>query len=534
MKVKKTISLSISILLVILIISGTYIGIRTKNQIKGLFHMNKELQEDGYYMAEFEFKMLGIAYYLDKGHYLTALSRINEYYHQLKARKGLVKVPKFKSKEEEYEFYLQLQNPKTGAFMDDSYPYCTYTGPTGNVLIHLDELAVQLGKPLKLKYPLKYLNEINTPEKMKAYLDDVSTVGWIASKLPQTTFHNARDVLSLFYEDRVVDKYNLYQTSPGVREALVQWFYDNQDPETGLWGPKSKSGKLRRKDVMNTVSIMEKFVDEEGKNIDPAYPLRYKDQLSRSILEKLATPVPDDDEFDEWHEWNLETSKAIRALLKYLWDGISKENKAKIKDFIEDYMTLKFEKFYIPEEGSFCYYPYGEHATIDGTTGFRIFERIGAYSTEQQKKLWGAPKENIRDLGIHKLSSLKKSDFDLIGTKPVNSLRIYKSLPNDENLTSNVIAVFYPKKPIVLDIMDVAPKVKHWIQTSDQTMGNWTSKEDIIRELEKIQFEEVPVYENDIPIESANDVLKKNRELTVIGFDILQVPRYKITYKFLK
>jgi len=35
---------------------------RTKMQMKELFHMNKKLQEEGYYMAEFEFKMLGIAY----------------------------------------------------------------------------------------------------------------------------------------------------------------------------------------------------------------------------------------------------------------------------------------------------------------------------------------------------------------------------------------------------------------------------------------------------------------------------------------
>jgi hypothetical protein len=37
--------------------------------------------------------------------------------------------------------------------MDESYPYCTYTGPTGNVLLHIDALAEALGQPLKLKYP---------------------------------------------------------------------------------------------------------------------------------------------------------------------------------------------------------------------------------------------------------------------------------------------------------------------------------------------------------------------------------------------
>ena len=37
--------------------------------------MNKTLQEEGYYMADFEFKMLGFAYYLDKGFYFTALNK---------------------------------------------------------------------------------------------------------------------------------------------------------------------------------------------------------------------------------------------------------------------------------------------------------------------------------------------------------------------------------------------------------------------------------------------------------------------------
>ena len=496
-----------------------------------LFSMNKELQEQGYYMAEFEFKMLGITYYLNQGNYFTALSRINEYHDQLKTKKGLIKMPKFKSKEEEFEFYLNLQNPKTGAFMDDSYPYCTYTGPTGNVLNHLDELATQLGKPLKLKYPLKYLDEINTPEKITAYLNDVSTIGWIASKFPQTTFHNARDVLSMFYENPVVEKHNLYNVLPEVKKALLQWFYDNQDPETGLWGPKSKNGKLVKKDVMNTISIMKVFVDDDGKNINEAFPLKYKNQLSASILEKLSVPVPDDDDLDEWHEWNLETSKTIRALLKYLWDDISKENKDKTKAFIENYITMKFEKFYVPQEGSFNYYPHGKHATIDGTGEFFIFEKIGAFSPEKQKYLWGTPKENIVDLGVLQVSSLKESDFDLIKSKPVNSLRVYKAAADYENLTSGVKAIIYPKKQTVLDIMDITPKVRHWINTTDLTMGNWTSKEQIIRDLESINYDVVPVYENNIPIESLNDILIKNGELTIIGFDVLQVPRYKITYK---
>ena len=33
-----------------------------------------------------------------------------------------------------------------------------------------------------------------------------------------------------------------------------------------------------------------------------------------------------------------------------------------------------------------------------------------------------------------------------------------------------------------------------------------------------------------IPLEKANEILLANRELIVIGFDVLQVPRYKIVF----
>jgi len=506
---------------------------RTKNQVKELFQMNKERQEQGYYMAEFEFKMLGIAYDLDKGHYYTSLKLINLLHHQLKTTQGLIKVPKFNNKAEELEFYLNLQNPNTGAFMDDSYPYCTYTGPTGNVLLHLDSLAEEIGQPLQLKYPLKYLEEINTPERMKAYLDDVSTVGWIGAKFPQSSFHFARDILSLFYEDNTVAKYSLFNVSPENKNALLQWFYENQDPETGLWGPKSKSGKLRKKDTSNTISIMKVFVDDEGKNIYVAFPLRYKDELSQSIIEELSEPIPQDDELDDWHEWNLKTSKSINALTKYLWNDISENNKEKVKEFIEYDLRLKFEKFYIPEEGAFSYYPHGEHATLDGTNEVFIFKKIGALSREKQAQLWGTPEENITDLRVYKVSNLKKDDFNLIAnSKSVNSLRIYKTTPNYGKLTSGILAIVYPQKPLVLDVVDVTPKVKRWVNSTDQAMGNWVSKEEIVRELDAIEIEEVPVYENDVPIESFNEAMKDNGKLVVIGFDILQVPRYKVVYEY--
>lgn len=58
--------------------------------ISEMFRLNGKLQSEGYYMGEFEFKMLGCAYYLDKGHYITAFSKLNQLHKQLKSKDGMI------------------------------------------------------------------------------------------------------------------------------------------------------------------------------------------------------------------------------------------------------------------------------------------------------------------------------------------------------------------------------------------------------------------------------------------------------------
>ena len=55
-----------------------------------------------------------------------------------------------------------------------------------------------------------------------------------------------------------------------------------------------------------------------------------------------------------------------------------------------------------PEKVPLVTIPGAEHASLDGTGGF-IFNDIGAFSFEKQKKLWGDPFKNIKDLGQYKV-----------------------------------------------------------------------------------------------------------------------------------
>jgi len=518
-------------IIVIFFLIGSSIAVKNsfKKKIMEIFRLNEDLKSEDYYLAEFEFKMVGCAYYLDRGQYIKALSRINKIHKQFKFREGLIKVPEFSDKKDKLEFYLNLQNPKTGAFMDDSYPLCTYFGPTFNVLSFVEQLSQEVGEPLRLKYPFDFLDEINTPEKLTAFLDDLSTVGWIGSKF-RTPYVIAAE---LNYILRDLEPTGLYTFSPEWKKALLKWFYNNQDSKTGYWGSKLRSNGqlLNSGDLVSTEKIIKLFIDSKGNNLHPEFPLKYKDEIFSTTLQKLSQSMPED--LDELHDWTLSINRGTRILTRYLWRSASPENKDSARKLMENALRIKFENFYIEHEGGFSLYTGAEHADLDGTGEMLGFmDEIGALSIEKQKLIWG-PTNNIVDLGIYEVSELNESNFNLIKkTQDINSIRLYQTDPETGNYISNVVGINYPKETIVPDIIEMLPKVIQWINTTSQNMGNWVTKESILHEdLLDIKIQSVPVSKGDIPLELVNKLLKKNRELIIIGFDLLQVPRYKMIFR---
>lgn len=486
-------------------------------------------------MADFEFKMLGCAYYLDKGHYNKALKLLKDYHEKLANREGLIKIPKFQNNQQEINFYLNLQNPETGAFIDESAPFCTYWSVSENIINHMEALADSATAPLKLKYPLKFLDEINTPEKLTAYLEDISYVGWLASRFPQTTFHFARDILSEAIPGNTLERTNLYRFSPEWKHAMLKWMYDFQDTTTGLWGPKNKKTKqLTKLDLHNTALIIKWFRDNDGNDLHREFPLKYQDRLFKSAIEQLSELYPDAADLDEIHEWNLRQHTGIKMLLRFLWKDASVENKENAEKIIVRNIDICFEKYYVKEDGAFSYYPNAEHASCDGETNF-IFLDIGALSYKKQKKLWGDPAENARDMGVVILNELKTSDLDSVGHIPgINSLRIYTGKPDYERLTDSVWAVYYPNDTLVLDIMELVPNIVRWTETSSLSMGNWTSMAEIKKEYSKLNIKKPIVYKYKLPFDEVNRKFKEAAELYVVGFDKLQIPRSIIKYKYSK
>lgn len=534
MKRKRLIILIIGLLLSLLVVIGIVIKNRVQRQVKELFKMNKALQEEGYYMADFEFRMLGFAYYLDKGYYIKALTNLSDYHAQLSIKDRLIKIPKFKNNQEEINFYLNLQNPKTGAFIDESAPFCTYWSISENIILHLDALTDSSTMPLKLKYPLKFLDEISTPEKLVTYLNDISYVGWLAPKLPQTSFHLARDIFNVTNSHKILEKHNLYQFSPEWKHTLLKWMYEFQDSTTGLWGPKyKKSEKIAKYDLHNASLILKIFRDNDGNNIYDEFPLKYQDRLFETALVELSKPIPGDYNLEETHEWNLQQCKGIQLLLRYIWKDASVKSKKKAEEIINKYVEVSFEKYFVENDGAFSYYPYAKHASLDGSSVL-IFEDLGAYSYKKQKKLWGDPQANTKDLGVLTINEIKTSSFDSITNIPnINSLRIYLKRPKFENLTENVYAVFYPKATPVLDVMELVPRMLRWADSVSLSMGNWVTMEEVKNEFSSLSIKKPLIFKNKIPLEEVNKKFEETTELYIIGFDKLQIPRFKIEYKYL-
>lgn len=528
MKYFKIVSITFLIAFVLVIVTGILLKTRVKTQVREVFKMNEVLKNEGYYLSEFEFKLLGLAYYLDHGQFIKGLSGLDKIHNQLRNKEGIIKIPEFLNNKEKLRFYRNLQNPVTGSFLDEPCPLFTYFGVTSNMIHYIEDLSKKAEEPFRLNYPLIFLDEINTPEKLIHVLDDLSTVGWIGSRF-KTPYVSIGEFWSLV-ED--AERLGLYSFSPQWKRTYLQWCYDNQDEETGLWASRLRRTNklLGGGNLTDSEKMINKFIDSNGNEIYPDFPLKYRDKMFRTAFSKLSKPMPH--YRDKLHEWILDKDRGIRFLTRYLWKQASVKDKEATKKLIEEFMEIRYENYFIENEGAFSLYPHAEHADLDGTgEAIGMYKYIGALSSEKQRILWGDHEENITDLGTYEVSELKENDFALIADDSIiNSIRLYKAAPVNDYI-GNTEGVYYPGRTRVLDIADLLPKMEQWIKVTTQNMGNWVTKEDLLyNDLANIKIKSVPVM-NDLPLKYANEILLNSSKLVMIGFDMLQVPRYKIVFQ---
>jgi hypothetical protein len=129
---------------------------------------------------------------------------------------------------------------------DGSYDHCSHAWflKLDSTIEEVEDRGERGEKP---KYPLKLLDRINTPEKLKSYLDSL-----LVSDVAKTGLDNRYELnIALTSIERFIVGHvgQIYPFAPGMKEALFA-YEDNvlQNPETGFFGAQYRlaDGTIRK------------------------------------------------------------------------------------------------------------------------------------------------------------------------------------------------------------------------------------------------------------------------------------------------
>jgi len=477
---KRKLVLGVSTVLLVTAGVAAFSVVQTVKSPSRLFRRNADLKAKGYYMAEFEFKMEAALYHLNDGAYLSAYKTLRHIDQEMQTPEGLPRIPSNASAEDLMAFMLERQNPKTGAFMDPWYPFFTYIGPTANALQYLDVLSRQTGHPVKLKYRLRFLDEIADPQRLRTYLASFLYFREVwadrfdgpAPYCPGVS-ELSPDSIELF------ERIGGYHFSDEWKQALREWLYETQDPATGFWGARiGEEGRWRQSlDIDSTSHILKHFLTDRGKPRDPKCPLRYSEALARTLLKEADVPIPDD--APAQHEWSLRQAHAARIIVRWLWPTLSEPLRQQALRAMVTWLDRRFS-MYRPDHGGFAVDASSRRADIDATeSGVFFLRQIGAIpGTWEHERLRG----RALAAGPTRVAPLVlrpgEDGAPLPSMPRVNSIRVYRdSRPPGESWDdSSLLEITYPTATRIRDIMDMRQRLSRFLAADGGEYGNWSSK----------------------------------------------------------
>lgn len=521
---KRVVRVALAVLCLALLGSG-FTLYSTISSVPRLFRRNAELKAQGYYMGEFEFKMVASQYYLKEGRYLEAYQSLRRIDREMQSPGSLKKMPEKATTEEQIAFLLDRQDPVTGAFMDRRYPAFSYFAPTSNVIDALNTLSLKVGRPLTLNYPLRFLDQIKTPEQLRAYLDSLLYLDDLSARLPGPGPYGPG--VSEIAGFDVLEDAGVFQFSEAWKQELRRWFYATQDPATGFWGARiGDADRWRQKtDVNATFHILKLVLNESGKNQSPEFPLRYGRTLARGILKTMDQPVPKDTA--EQHVWGIEQYQSAKMLTHYLWPHLSDSEKNEVRRKFRT-MLVQSYSLYRPHDGGFAYYTSDTKADIDGTglaTG--VLKILGVLpGTWERERLWGNVSEDM--LTPTRVNVQHWEQASLPPTAEAQSFRVYRDrLPSKKAFDDNdLVHIFYPSGGYGLDVMDVRQGLAKFLTSDGAEFGNWKSKaslKEVPFDLER-EIKRVAVSHGVFDLAAIAREHPVSRSFYVVAYDIAQVP----------
>lgn len=525
---------TLAVVAVVLVGAGVAAGLSIRSTIKAvpkLFQRSAAVKAQGYYTGEFEFKLLTSPYYLNEGSYLKAITTLRRLREELETTRGMVKMPAQGSPKEMMAFLLDRQDPGTGAFMNPNYPYFTYIAPTLNVVDSLQQLSRQTGQPLKLKHPLRFLDRVRSPDQLRAHLDSLLYLKerWAGLAAPGPY---VAGVSEWGYYD-ILENSGVYRFSDEWKDALRKWYYETQDPESGLWGVRIGTPAKWRQyhDLGSTYHVLHLVLDDLGDNQSQKYPLRYAGRLVQSLLHELDKPVPTAPA--KQHGWCLEQAQGTRMVTR-LWTHLPDSDKEQARAAMRSYLAERYRHFFREVDGGFALYTASGHGDVDGTsTALSLLRATGSLpGTWERERLWGKAiaatpppvRQEIRDW----------AEATLPPARDVASLRIYRNAfpASDGFEDADLLHIAYTGDSPVLDLMDLRQRTARFLATTEQSFGNWSSKEALLQQPLGLRREAKPISVSRGGLDLARIARQHPavRRFCVAGYDVFQVPVVRVEF----
>jgi hypothetical protein len=439
---------------------------------------------------------------------------------------GLVRMPAGDSPEQQMDFLLDRQDPSTGAFMDARYPYFTYFGPTENVIEALEQLARRTGRPLQLKYPLRFLDRIREPAQLRAHLDSLLYLKEPWASIAAGPGPYGAGVSELAFLERLEDL-GLFGFSAEWKAALRRWFLDTQDPATGFWGHRiGTPGRWRqREDVNSTFHVLKLFARGEAGGI------RHAAALARNLAGTLDRPVPSDTAAQ--HTWSLEQAQGAR-LMAWLWEHLLVHEQDQAREAMARALALRYKHFFRQEDGGFSLYAGAAASDPDGTANaLALLRGTGSLpGTRERERLWGraiaaGPTVERIEVGAWEQAAIPAG-------KSANSLRVYAGAApaGDGYEDANLAGIVAAGGSGVRDVMEVRQQVARFLAAGGPSFGNWASKESLRDQPLGLQpkVKAVPVSHEGLDLARLIREHPGVRRFIVVGCDVFQVPVFRLEY----
>jgi len=372
------------------------------------------------------------------------------------------------SSKEMTKFLRELQNKDTGSFVEYPTIFSLEVERAKHILRHLKR------EGLKPKYPLKFLDKVNSGKKLKEYfhslLYDFSKNNEDELNLAITGLPTIKD-LGFYKFSRDWEK--------AYYECLEMW----QDPKTGYWGPWIKKGNkiLKLPELSTTFHILRIYFNKKTLELNnPKYDLKHKNKLIQTTWDIKNKNYPYG--WLEKRNWSTHHNFDVAEIFLYLFKEMNSKQKEDVRNLFHRF--LKWDLDNLQSNGGFIGYKPELKETNMMQTNFAILvlRGIGCYSPLYREAIW-------KDVKL-----------------PINSYRIYDGkIPKNEFDTSNLKAIVYTKKT-TLDPLDTRNKIhKFWLRNKQENPS------EAINVNLTLQFEEYPVNTfkimNQIPSLKETDIL---------------------------